>query len=234
MSLGFLLLGLTLDHGLTAHHGDDHDGLKSGAAENFGAFIDGGTGGEHVIDEDGPGGGVFDVAATCLSDDEGTTKIFQALQTGESRLMFGGADALEAAQQGESCMTGEDPGDFLGLIEMAVLLALMMQRHGNERPFPCQGGCQPWVGKRFCGEASKFLGQMKLPPVFQAVNDIQSPLIPDGGRPGEIKGEVQFVAIRTIKLLINPPWEDLTTFLAKGFCEAGQVRITEVTQGPAV
>ena len=38
---------------LAAHHGDDNHLLKSGLAEDAGAFVDGGAGGEDIIDQDG-------------------------------------------------------------------------------------------------------------------------------------------------------------------------------------
>lgn len=42
--------------GLTAHHGDHEDFLEAGAAQGSGAFVDGGAGGEHIIDEHRTGG----------------------------------------------------------------------------------------------------------------------------------------------------------------------------------
>jgi membrane protease YdiL (CAAX protease family) len=41
--------------GLAAHHRDDEDLAETGAAQGAGAFMDGGAGGQHVIDEHGTG-----------------------------------------------------------------------------------------------------------------------------------------------------------------------------------
>lgn len=75
---------------------------------------------------------------------------------------------------------------------------------------------------------------MKFAPVFQTVNHVQGPLIPQGGGPGKIEGESQFMAVGTIELLIDLSGKRFTTLLAEGSREAWQVRITDVAKGPPV
>ena len=132
---------------LAAHDGDDDDFLKAGFAEDFRAFIHGGAGGEDVIDEDGACGISRDRSATGSGSGECAAQVFQPLGASEGGLMLGLAITAQGLENGEAGEDGEFTGDFLGLVEMAVLEALAVKRHGDERPFPGEGWGEAWIGK---------------------------------------------------------------------------------------
>ena len=64
---------------LAAHDGDDDDRVESGAAEDFRAFIDGGAGGEDIVDEDRSGAALGEHLFPLAADGECVVKVFQAL-----------------------------------------------------------------------------------------------------------------------------------------------------------
>ena len=72
--------------------------------------------------------------ATCAGDGEGSAQVFHALGAGEGGLVAGGAGPLQGFDDGQADVTGEHSGDFLSLVEMAVLEAPAMKRDGDQRP----------------------------------------------------------------------------------------------------
>ncbi len=78
-----------LGGGLTPHNGDCENLQNAGTAEDFSAFVDGRSGGEHVVDENHPGHGFFEAAAADGSEGKGPAKVCLALGASERGLVLG-------------------------------------------------------------------------------------------------------------------------------------------------
>ena len=90
-----------------------------------------------------------------------------------------------------------------GLVEMAVLEALVdAAAPAPAAIFPRAPG-QPRIGEGLGGETSEVLGEMKLAAVFQAVDHVQRALVADHGGAGELEEKLQFAAVRAIERPID-------------------------------
>jgi len=204
----------------TAHHGDDDDPLKSGAAEGFRAFVHGRSGGQHVIDKDGTCRGFADLALPGAAENEGATQVFQPPGAGERRRVRGGAGPLEGVDHRQPGVAGELPGNFLRLVEMAVLEAFVVQGHGHQWPFSREGFRQAGIAKRLGGEAAEFFGEVEFSPVFQAMDHVQGALVADHGGPGEFEEKLQLAAVRASERSFDLSRERLAAALAIGLGES--------------
>lgn len=175
--------------GLTAHHGDDDDLAESSAAEGFGAFVYGGSGGEDVVDEDDSMLGGVEPAAAVAGEIKGTAEVGHALRTAEARLAVGRSSPAQRVEHGQSEVDGQRAGDFLGLVEVAVAQAASVERHGHQRPSFGQALGQSRVGEGFAGEQAQLGGQVDFAGVFQPVNELESSGVARGGGSGEGEGK---------------------------------------------
>ena len=82
----------------TAHDGDDTNLLEAGAAEDFRAFVDGGTGGEHIVDEHRASRSIRDPLEARAGDFKRAAKVCHALFPAEKCLGFGLTDPPEGSE----------------------------------------------------------------------------------------------------------------------------------------
>lgn len=162
---------------LAAHDRDDENLVKSCAEEGFGALMDRGPRGEHVIDEHRPGGRGLDAVTAMAGDFKSVQEVCHALLAGEVRLTIGLARPAQGPDHGQAGLIGKDACDFFRLIEVAVLHALAVEGHGHQRPAPIQCWIEARVVKRFLGEAPKFTGEVDLPAVFQMVDQLERAVV---------------------------------------------------------
>lgn len=154
-------------------------------------------------------------------DLEGSAEVFHALGAGEGGLVTGGADAVERLEHGQAGVGGEHPGDFLGLVEIPVLIAPAVQGHGNQRPFSGERRCEPGIGKGLGPETPEVLGEVEFAGVFQAVDHAKRAVVPDHRRAGELEGEFQMAAVRATERAIDLALEHLAAVFAKRLGKAG-------------
>ena len=119
--------------------------MKTGLAEDFRAFVDGGPGREDVIDEDRSGRFLFNPSSALPRDGESAAEIFQPLRAGEGGLVSGGSGSFQGVKERKSGMEAKAPGDFRRLVEMTVLKAFAMEWNGNEWPLVLQRRLHPRV-----------------------------------------------------------------------------------------
>lgn len=134
--------------------------------KDFGAFMDRGTSGKDIIDQNDAGRlfGLHRFAFSC--ERNGTLKVFQALTSGESGLRRGGAHAFQGADHGELQQSAEVARDFVGLIVKALLFTLSVQRHWHQSPSLLQRFVQSRVGESLGGKASEFARKVEVFLIF--------------------------------------------------------------------
>jgi len=117
----------------------------------------------------------------------------------------GGAGPAQSFEDGQPSMPGEHPGDFLGLVEVTVLVALAVQRDGDQRPIPGERKGEPGIAKRLGSKSPEVTGKMEFAVVFQAVNHVQGAVIADQCGPGKLEGKFELMTIWAGKCGVDLP-----------------------------
>lgn len=208
---------------LSAHHRDRADVGNVSAAERFRALVDGRASGQHVVDED-RAGEIFGERG-CL---ECAVQAFETLGASEKRLVLGGANTAQCADDGESGESRNFSGDFFRLVEMAVLESATMEWHGDECPLFGEGGSQPRIKKSLRSQPPEIFGKMDFTVVFQAVNQLQRAVVANHRRSRKLEEKLQVTAVWTRELTFDFALKHLATGFAKWLGETWQIRVAAI------
>lgn len=173
---------------LASHDGYDNNVFMLILAEDFGAFLNRGTGGEDVVDQDNPGSFRGLQSFSLSGQGNGTLQVLQALASRESRLCWRGADSLERANHGKLEKSSEVSGDFMGLVVVALLFPRAVKRYWDESPAFVDGMAQSRISKGFGGKTREFSGKVEVFLIFQAVDQLACGIraIENGSREAEL------------------------------------------------
>jgi hypothetical protein len=139
-------------------------------AEDFGAFLDRGTGGEDVVNQDNPTSFLGMEGFSLSGQGYGALQVLQSLASRESRLCRRGADSLERANHGKLEKSAEVSGDFVGLVVVALLFARSVQRDGDESPAFVDGLAQSRISKGLGSKTGEFPREVEVFLIFQTVD----------------------------------------------------------------
>jgi len=128
---------------------------------------------------------------------------------------------LESVEKRQLRAHADCAGKLVRLVEVALLLALMVKRNRHQRPFLDQGCFKAEIRERLLAEPPKLCGKMDFPPVFEAVNQIKRPRIPNHCGAGELEGKLELRAIRTSEFPIDFTLEGFSARHAKWSRQAG-------------
>ena len=173
---------------------DDAGGVAL-VLEDLGAFVEGGSGGEHVVDEEDVAAFEGALTAGLRAEGEGVLEIGEAVFAIEGGLAGGIALAAESGDEGEVGVPMEAAGNFVSLIELAVAQFSGMQRHGGEDPV--LAGLDAWLLEGLEKQLAEHDSELELSVVFKMVNEIAHGPAAFVTGEGEIKGHGTVLAVGT-------------------------------------
>ena len=115
---------------------------------------------------------------------------------------------------------------------MAVPQAFAVKWHRHQGPISIQRRNQARIPECITGEFPQFPGQVDFAAIFQAMDQVERPVVPGHRRPRELEGECQVIAIGTGKRAIDFPLKHLPAGLTEWFFQTRQVRVAIAAQRP--
>ncbi len=134
------------------------------------AFLDSGTGGEDVVDQNHARRALAAPTLSGAREFDGSTQVLQALFAIEVSLRRGGAYAFQGGDHRQAEKFTEVAGDFLRLVVVTCLFASPVQRHGDERPLFTQCLGKSGIRKSFGSKSREIASEVDAALVFQAMD----------------------------------------------------------------